>query len=132
MHWSKRLRLAMVTAGEWVMVLPAAVLLAATALRYLQPSRYEPARTSWIISEWATAHISRLGAAILFIAVPCLAVLVGCVSLVQTWREDQSLRQDARVVLTILQRRCAIGLLTAGTLLAAAIFVFTVIHVVVD
>jgi len=31
---------------EWLMVLPATLLLAAAALRTLQPRQYEPARTS--------------------------------------------------------------------------------------
>jgi hypothetical protein len=132
MQLSKPFRLAIVAAGEWAMVLPAAMFLAAAALRFLQPSQHEPAHTSWIISEWAMAHISRLGAATLFIAVPCLAGVVGCASLLLAWREDQSLRHDAMLALTVLLRRLVIGFLTTATLLAAAILVFAVVHVVTD
>lgn len=39
-------RLLLVALGEWLMVLPATVLLAAAALRLLQPRQHEPARTS--------------------------------------------------------------------------------------
>ncbi len=60
MQRSKTFRLALVATGEWVMVLPAAVFLMAAALRFLQPSQYEPAHTSWIISQWAATHVSRL------------------------------------------------------------------------
>jgi hypothetical protein len=132
MQRSKPFRLTIVAASEWAMVLPAAVFLSAAALRMVQPRQYEPAHTSWIISEWAVAHISRLGAATLFIAVPCLAGLVGCASLLLAWREDQSLRHDVMLALTIFRRRLSIGFLTAGTLLAAVIFVFAVVHVAMD
>jgi|ERR1035438_8537242 len=132
MQRSKSFRFAMVAAGEWVMVLPATVFLTAAALRFLQPSKYEPAHTSWIISEWAVAHVFRLGAAMLFVAVPCLAGLVGCASLLLAWREDQTLRNDAILALTILRRRLSLGLLMTGTILAAVVCLFAVVHVVLD
>jgi len=118
--------------GEWLLVLPATVLLAAAALRLLQPRQYEPARTSWIIFEWATTHISRLGAALLFIGMPAVLVLAGAATLLRVWREDQALRQDAALGLTIFRRHIAVGLFTAATLLAAVILTFALAHLVTD
>jgi hypothetical protein len=132
MQFSKPLRLPVVAIAEWLMVLPATVFLAAAALRPLQPRQYEPARTSWIIFEWTTTHISQLGAALLFIGMPSIVVLAGFAALIRTWREDQALRHDATLALTIFRRHLTIGLLTTATLMAAAIFTFAVAHLVTD
>jgi hypothetical protein len=132
MQISKPFRLPVIATGQWLMVLPAAVFLTAAALRLLQPRQFEPARTSWIIFQWASAHISRLGAATLFIGMPGLVVIVGCAKLLQRWREDQALRHDAILGLTIVRRHLAIGLLTAATLLATAILTLALAHLVTD
>jgi hypothetical protein len=132
MQRSKTFRLALVATGEWVMVLPAAVFLMAAALRFLQPSQYEPAHTSWILSQWGATHISRLGAATLFILVPSLAILLGSATLLLAWREDSSVRDDVTLAVTILRRRLSLGLLMTGTILAAVICLFAVAHVVLD
>jgi hypothetical protein len=132
MQVSKPLRLSILAIGEWLMVLPAAVFITAAALRLLQPRQYEPAHTSWIIFEWTATHISQVGAAMLFLAMPCAVVTGGCATLLRMWREDQALRQDAILGLTIFRRHLAIGLLTTATMLAAAILTFVVAHLVTD
>ena len=132
MQIAKPFRFSVFAITEWVMVLPAAVFLAAAALRLLQPRQFEPAHTSWIIFDWTTTHISRLGAAMLFLVMPGMVVFAGCAALVRSWRENQTLRQDAALGLSIFRRHLAIGLLTTATLLAAAIFLFAVAHLVTD
>jgi hypothetical protein len=132
MGFSRYFRLPIVAASQWLMVLPATVFLGAAALRLLQPRQYQPARTSWIIFEWTTSHVSRLGAGILFIGLPSLVAIVGCAALIGAWRSDQGLRMDATAVLEVLQRREVIAVLTTATLLAGAILVFVIAHVVTD
>jgi hypothetical protein len=132
MQIRKPIPLSAFAVGEWLLVLPATVFLAAAALRLLQPRQYQPARTSWIIFEWTTTHISPLSAALLFVGLPGLVMLVGAITLPRIWRADQTLRQDAALGLTIFRRRLAIVLFTAATLLAAAIFTFAVAHLVTD
>jgi len=132
MQIAKPFRFSVFAIVEWVMVLLAAVFLAAAALRLLQPRQFEPAHTSWIIFDWTTTHISRLGAAMLFLVMPGLVVFAGCAALVQSWRENQALRQDAALGFSIFRRHLAIGLLTTATLLAAAILLFAVAHLVTD
>ncbi len=132
MQIAKPFRFSVFAIAEWVMVLPAAVFLAAAALRLLQPRQFEPAHTSWIIFDWTTTHISHLGAAMLFLVMPGMVILAGCAALVRSWRENQILRQDAALGLSIFRRHLAIGLLTTATLLAAAIFLFGVAHLVTD
>src|SRR5260370_35838733 len=88
-------RLPVVGIFEWFMVLPGTVLLAATALRMVQPRQYGPARTSWMIFEWAVTHVSRLGTATLFAGMPVIVVAVGSAALLRSWRPDHALRPDA-------------------------------------
>jgi hypothetical protein len=132
MQTLKTLRLPIVALGEGLMVLPAVVLLGATALRLLQPRQYEPARTSWVIFEWTTAHISPLGAGILFIGLPALVAILGCATLLRTWREDQAFRRDTDAALAIFRRQRVIFLSMTVTLLAGAILAFAVAHFVTD
>ncbi|MGC0773461.1 MAG: hypothetical protein WB543_11045 [Candidatus Acidiferrum sp.] len=132
MQIAKSFQLSVFAIAEWLMLLPAAVFLAAAAFRGLQPRQFEPARASWAIFDWTTTHISRLGAAALFIGMPGLVILAGCVSLLRIWREDQALHHDAILGLAILRRNLAIGLVMAATLLAAAIFTLAVAHLVTD
>lgn len=132
MQLARPFRLSVFAIAEWVMVLPAAVFLAAAALRLLQPRQFEPGHTSWIIFDWTTTHISRFGGAMLFLVMPGLVVLAGCSTLVRSWRENQILRQDAALGLSIFRRHLAIGLLMTATLLAAAILLLTVVHIITD
>src|SRR6476660_9413772 len=85
--------------GEWLLVAPAAMLLAAACLRLLQPPQYEPALTSWIIFAWITTHVSHASAALLFLGLPSLAVVTGCWALIRGWRRDAALRHDASLTL---------------------------------
>src|SRR6266704_2741242 len=113
-------RLPVVAICEWLLVLPATGFLAAATLRLLQPREYEPARTSWVFFEWTLTHISRLGAATLFIGMPGVVVVAGCAGLLRSWRQDQALRHYVPMTLVILRRYFAIGLLTSVVLPAGA------------
>lgn len=124
--------LPVVTVFEWLMVLPATLLLAAAALRTMQPREHEPARTIWILFEWTTTHLSRFGAAIIFIGMPGAVVLTGCTTLLGKWRKDPGVRQDVATTLAILRRHLAIVLSTAAVLLAGAILTAVVAHILTD
>ena len=103
--------LRLVTFIEWLLVLPATVFLTAAVLRLLQPREYEPARTSWMIVDWTVRSVSRSGATILFLGLPALAALVGCVTLLRTWGTDETLRLDATGAAAALWRHRVIVLL---------------------
>jgi len=126
------LQLRAIAIGEWLMVLPATVLLAAAALRTLQPRQYEPARTSWIIFEWTMTHVSRLGPVILFIGMPGVVVAAGCAALPRNWRKDQALRNDVTMTVAIVRRHFALGLLTAAVVLAGTILAAVAVHMITD
>src|SRR5262245_27603653 len=104
MSTSKHSSFSVLAASEWLLILPAITFLAATSLRLLQPSQYEPARTSWIIFQWATTHISHVGAAVLFIALPGVVAGVGCVALIHQWQKAEVFRKDVGMMLSIVRR----------------------------
>jgi len=118
--------------AEWLITLPATLLLAAAALRLLQPRQYEPARTAWAVFEWSGAHISRLGAGVLFLVLPAFTAILGCVALYRLWQQDQGFRQDILIAWDVLRRRYALVLMSAATLLAGCIVCLTILHVITD
>ncbi len=118
--------------GEWLLILPATVFLGAAALRLLQPRLYEPSHISWISFEWTTSHISRVGAAILFIALPAVVAVTGCATVFRVWRDNHGLRQDFSLAFGVLQRRLAVVLLATATLLAGATVSFAIMHMLTD
>src|SRR5260370_14266572 len=108
---STPLKLSFVAAAEWLLVLPATLLLAAAALRQMQPAQHEPARTISMLLNWAVPHISRSCAALLFIGFPGIVALAGCVMLVRLWRGDETLRQDGPTALARLRRHRVVCIL---------------------
>jgi hypothetical protein len=129
---SGRFVLPVFAALEWLLMLPAAVFLSAAAFRGLQPVQHEPARTCAAIVAWTVAHVSRLGAAILFLGMPGVVVLAGGGTLLRIWRADATLRQDSAMTFAILRRHLTVGLLTAAVLLAGAVLAAVVVHNVTD
>jgi hypothetical protein len=124
--------LRLIALGEWLMILPAILLMAAATLRLLQPAQYEPAHTSMLIFNWTTTHISRLGAGILFLGMPAVVAMAGCVALWKVWHTDQGLRNDATAVVAILRRRGAVFVLMTATLLGAAVLALVTAHIITD
>lgn len=131
MDTPKPSRLPIVAFTEWLMVSPAAVFITAAILRDLQPSQYEPARTSWVIFNWTITHISSNGAAVLFMGLPTLAIILGCAILGRTWRNDEEFRSDVKGSLGFLRRYASVVFVMAATVLAGAILAFAVVHVIV-
>lgn len=118
--------------SEWLLVLPASLVLLAALLRLLQPREYEPARSSWVIFEWVRTHISHSGAALVFIGLPGVAAFAGAVRLWLVWRANETLRQDLSGALASLRRHFAVLILGTGTLVAAVILAAVVAHLITD
>jgi len=127
----KRLPFVIFALGEWLMVLPATVLLTAGALRLAQPRLYEPAHTSWMLYEW-TEHMPRLWAGVLFIGIPAFVTLAGFLKLLRIWREDHELRREIVAGIEILRHQSVVLLLGAATLLSGAILILVVGHILTD
>ena len=118
--------------SEWLLVLPATLLLGGAALRQLQPPQYEPARTISTIFAWVGPRISHADAALLFLGLPGIAAIAGCMVLLMAWRRSETLRQDTIAVFTSFRRHLAVAILGTGTLLAGAILAAVVIHIITD
>jgi hypothetical protein len=131
-HSASSPKLSALAVSEWLLVLPATLLLSAAVLRQLQPRQFEPARTSWAIFEWTVTHISQAGAAWLFLVLPAVAVVAGCAGLMLAWRRNEKLRQDTSELIACLRRNLAAAILGTGTLLAAAILAAVVAHIITD
>ena len=131
-HPTSPSKLSVLAVSEWLLVLPATLLLTAAVLRQLQPRQFEPAQTSWAIFEWTTTHISQAGAAWLFLALPALALVAGGVGIVLAWRKSETLRQDTVATLAGLRRNLAVAILGTGTLLAGAILAAVIAHIITD
>ena len=131
-HPASSPKLSALAVSEWLLVLPATLLLAAAALRQLQPRQFEPARTSWAIFEWTTTHISQAGAAWLFLILPAVALAAGFAGIALAWRRSEALRQDAIAMFASLRRHFALAVLGAGALLAGAILLAVVAHIITD
>jgi len=125
-------KLSALAVSEWLLVLPAALLLSAAALRQLAPRQFELARTSWAIFEWTTTHISQAGAAWLFLVLPAVAVAAGCIGLMLAWRKNETLRQDTTAMISCFRRNLAVAILCSGTLLACAILAAVIAHIITD
>jgi hypothetical protein len=132
MQPSKPFRLSILALSEWLMVLPATVFLAAAALRLFQPRQYQPAKTSWVIFEWTTGHISHLGAALLFLGMPGVVLIAGCSALLWMWHADQALRHDVVLGLTVVRRHLATAFLAAATVIGATILALAAAHLITD
>lgn len=118
--------------SEWLLVLPATLLLGAAALRQLQPAEHEPARTISLIFSWVGPRLSHSDAALLFLGLPGIAAIAGCVAILVAWRKSETLRQDAAAVLTSLRRNLAVAILGTATLLAVAILAAVILHIITD
>jgi len=115
-----------VALAGWLLVLPATFFLAAGVLRQLQPRRFQPARTCWIIFEWITTHFTHMDAAVVFLAFPIVALAAGGAALWCEWRRSPALRRDAAAALDIARRQLVGICLAAAVLAAGAILTFAV------
>jgi cytochrome b561 len=118
-------------AAELLLVFPAALFMTALFVRSIQPQQYEPAHTAQRIVDWYAAS-THLGLWLLMITLPLLVTIVGCIAVVQSWRNDEAFRQAARNTLVNLRAHLATFLILMATAAAAGILVIVAVHVATD
>ena len=128
----KSLRIGALVTAESLMVLPAAALFTMAILRQLQPRTHEPARTIWMIFEWAVGSISRAGAAVIFLGLPAMVCTIGSIVLSRTWHRDPQLRQDVTGAVLIVRRNFTVAVLACAAIVAAVIVTASVVHIITD
>jgi len=117
---------------ELLLIMPATIFLGLSALRGMQPRGFEAARTSWIILESIASHLTPTDAAIMFVVLPSIAIVLGIVTLRTSWQESELLRWDAIAFTSVLRRNVHFLLLTAGAVAGAAILAAAVVHMITD
>jgi hypothetical protein len=116
-----------IAATELLLVLPAALFMTALFVRNLQPSPYEPATTARHLVEWFSAH-PPLGLQVFLIALPFAAFIVGCATLLGSWRRDAELRQVTVKTLAAVRAHLATVLIAGATLMAGCSLAIVFLH----
>ncbi len=113
-----------------LLVLPALVLLASAAVRGLQPSQFEPARSADAIFNWfATLHA---GGVVLVVG-PILALVLGLLALWRRLVDDGNLRKDVGTFVAVsgrLLRRPALVVGVVAVLGSLVVLAFVVDHAI--
>jgi hypothetical protein len=116
---------------ELLLVLPAMLFMAALFVRNIQPAPYEPAQSARRLVDWFSAR-PFLCLDLFLITFPLLAFIIGCTSVVRSWRNDAELRRAALQLLGVIRGHCAALLIAGATLIAGSILAIVVIHVITD
>jgi hypothetical protein len=120
-----------IAATELLLVFPASLFMTALLVRNLQPAQYEPAHTAGRLVEWFSAR-PLLGLDVFLITLPLAVFVIGCVTVLRSWRSDAELRQAALVTLAALRAQLATLLIAGATLMAGGILAIVALHVITD
>jgi hypothetical protein len=118
-------------AAELLLVFPGALFMTALFVRNLQPKQYEPAHTAQLLVDWFSAR-PHLGLDLFLIALPFAAFVIGCVSMLRSWRSDAELRQAALRTLTAVRAHMATLLIAGATVVAGGILAIVALHMITD
>jgi hypothetical protein len=116
---------------ELLLVFPAVLFMTALFVRNFQPPPYEPAQTARRMVDWFSAR-PFLGLDIFLIALPFAVFVIGCATVLRSWRSDAQLREAALQTLAAVRAHLAALLILGATLLAGAILAIVAIHVIPD
>ncbi|HEY3568723.1 MAG TPA: hypothetical protein VGP73_12380 [Thermoanaerobaculia bacterium] len=117
----------LLAATEILLVLPAALFMTSLFARSLQPVPYEPATTARHVVEWFSAH-PPVGLQLFLIALPFVAFVLGCATLLQSWLRDAELRQ----ALAAVRAHLATFLIAGATLVAGCSLAVVFLHMAAD
>jgi hypothetical protein len=118
-------------ATELLLVFPAALFMTALFVRNIQPQQFEPAHTARRVVEWYSVR-PRLGLDVFLIALPFAAFVIGCASVLRSWRSDAELRRGALEALAAVRAHLATVLIAGATLMAGGILAIVALHVITD
>jgi ABC-type amino acid transport system permease subunit len=121
----KTLRPALATL-ELVLIIPATLFMTALFVRNLQPQQYEPAHTA------RYAARTHLGLWLFLIGFPLAVLVIGCVSLIRSWRADPALRTAAFECAAAIRRHFAVLVVALATSTSAAILPIVALHMITD
>ena len=116
---------------EFLFVFPASLFMLALFLRNIQPPQYEPAQTANRVVDWYSAR-PHLALDVFLIALPFAALVIGCATVLRSWRSDAQLRQAVLQTLAAVRAHLAALLIVLATLMAGGILAIVALHMITD
>jgi len=116
---------------ELLLVFPAALFMTALFVRNIQPAPYQPAETARQLVAWFSAR-PHLGLHVCLIALPFAAFVLGCATLLRSWRDDALLRKAVMEMLAAVRTHLSALLIAAATLTAGGILAIVAVHLITD
>lgn len=116
---------------ELVLIFPGALFMTALFVRNIQPPPYEPAQTARRLVDWFAGH-TVLALYVFLMALPLAAFVIGCVTVLRTWRTDAQLRQAALQTLATVRANLAALLIAGATVVAGGILAIVALHAITD
>jgi hypothetical protein len=116
---------------ECLFVFPASLFMLALFLRDIQPPQYEPAHAARRVVDWYSAR-PHLGLDLFLIALPFAALVIGCATVLRSWRSDPQVRQAALQTLATVRTHLATLLIVLATLIAGGILAIVALHMITD
>jgi uncharacterized RDD family membrane protein YckC len=120
-----------IAATELLLVFPGALFMTVLFVRNLQPAPYEPAQTARRLVEWFSAR-PLLGLDVFLVALPFAAFVIGCATVLRSWRSDAGLRQAALETLATVRVHLATLLIAGATLMAGSILAIVALHMITE
>lgn len=120
------MRTRIIAVMEFLLILPAALFMAALALRNLQPLQFEPALSAQQLVMWYAGRMWTLW--VLLLALPFTVLVTGCATLVRNWRRDVAAPHTAQQAFALIRGHFATLFVAATTLAAVAILAIVVLH----
>ncbi|HVT04847.1 MAG TPA: hypothetical protein VHL58_15900 [Thermoanaerobaculia bacterium] len=120
-----------IAAMELLLVFPSALFMTALFVRNLQPAQYEPAHTARRLVEWFSAR-PLLGLDVFLIALPFAAFVIGCATVLRSWRSNAELRQAALETLATVRAHLTTLLIAGATLMAGGILAIVAVHMITE
>jgi hypothetical protein len=116
---------------ELLLVFPAALFMAALFLRELQPPQYEPARSARRLVEWFSGR-PFIGLDLFLVLLPLAALVIGCVTILRSWRNEADFRETALGLAAAVRRHLPTLLIAAATLAAGGILAIVAMHMITE
>jgi hypothetical protein len=118
-------------ATELLFVFPATLFMTALFMRDVQPVQYEPAHTAQRVVDWFSAR-PHLGLDVFLIALPFAAFVIGCATMLRSWRGEAELRQAALKTLAVVREHLSTLLIAGATVMAGGILAIVALHMMTD
>jgi hypothetical protein len=117
----KTLRLAIATV-ELMLMVPATLFMISLFMR----SAFPPATMAGAIVTWFSGRMWTLW--VLLLGLPFAVLVIGCSTLLRSWRDDDAFRQATRRTLATVHGHLAILLVAVATAMAGGVLVIVVLH----